>query len=650
MANFTERISVIIDTKMDAAATGFKKLSMDVKAADGVTGKFKAGWSNLTDSLRNSPASMAIAGAAAIAMAGQVLEAGVALEQMDAKADAVFGDSLGDVSKWAEENAGAFGLTERSAINAAAGIADLLKPMGFTTAAATEQTIALMDLSASLAAWSAGKYDAAEVSEILAKAMLGEREQLKSLGISITEADVSARLAEKGQKDLTGAALAQAKAMATQELIMEKSTDAQKAWNDGSMDGVKAANESKAKYGELSETLTEALYPIVAELAPAVAELATELQPAAEGLADVTKWAVGAAKALDAYNRAAKIASLTNPLTAIPTAREWAASHTQIDTTSASLEQFTATMREHYPEVGTATNMLEDWVAANGDAGLTVEELEAAIYGLDDAFVAAHDAGDRGTDSVNYYTDALGNAVDIISAASTATNELTDAGKGAGPAMDDLRDALDDAASAGDDLETHLKGVRDILDELNEEEAALDLADQMDATKKAAEEAFYAGVEGAEDFAAKQRDAQREAIELKRKVIEYGDSIGGIPAEKLTEINALIDAGDVDAVQRELDRLTQARTVTLFLQASGGGSGYGGGGSSGAGTGGGGAGNGGGFGKNNLEGAGASRGGIVVNVSAGLVTNPGQIGEQVAALLTTWANDGGRAAWMGGTP
>ena len=60
--------------------------------------------------------------------------------------------------------------------------------------------------------------------------MLGEREQLKSLGISITEADVKQRLLKMGMEDLTGVQLQQAKATATQQLIFEKSTDAQAAF------------------------------------------------------------------------------------------------------------------------------------------------------------------------------------------------------------------------------------------------------------------------------------------------------------------------------------------------------------------------------------------------------------------------------------
>jgi len=204
----------------------------------------------------------------------QVLETGGALDTMAKKAAVVFGDSIGAVKDWADANANAMGLTSAQAIGAAASMGDLLKPMGFTAQAAADMSTKMIDLSGALAAWSGGEVDAQQVSELLTKAMLGETDGLKQLGISISAAEVQARLLAKGQKDLTGEALAQAKAIATQELIMEKSTDAQKAWADGTMDGVKAQNESKASMAQMQETLMQALYPALQAIVPILADVA----------------------------------------------------------------------------------------------------------------------------------------------------------------------------------------------------------------------------------------------------------------------------------------------------------------------------------------------------------------------------------------
>ncbi len=183
------------------------------------------------------------------------------------KTDTVFEGSAAAVKKWADANNEAFGVTDEELAGLAAGFGDLLKPMGFTAQQASEMSMDVVGLSGALSEWSGGTRSAAEVSEILAKAMLGERDSLKELGISITEADVQTRLAAKGQDKLTGAALEQAKALATQELIFEKSTDAQKAYAKGGNETIRAGNKLKAIWGEVQVFLAERLVPILAKVA-----------------------------------------------------------------------------------------------------------------------------------------------------------------------------------------------------------------------------------------------------------------------------------------------------------------------------------------------------------------------------------------------
>lgn len=283
---FQEKLRIVVEAVTDKARAAFAGIGKDVADVDKKTDRLEKSHKDRMGSF--AKATVAGFGVGQIVQfAKQIFDTGTALEAMEAKSETVFGGQVDRVRDWADENAAAMGLTSTAAVGAGAAIADLLKPMGFTTEAAADQTLKLLDLSAALAAWSGGKQDAAGVSEILTKAMLGEREQLKSLGISITEADVTARLAEKGQKGLTGATLAQAKALATQELIYEKSTDAQKAWSDGSMDATKDANKNKAAMDQLGETLAKALLPAVQALIPILtdtAELLVELKPLLDGL------------------------------------------------------------------------------------------------------------------------------------------------------------------------------------------------------------------------------------------------------------------------------------------------------------------------------------------------------------------------------
>lgn len=281
------------------------KLDRVVRKQDDVEGKTSkatdrmgSAWSKLKGSIGGissvlgtlSLGVVGVGGAAAL-MVPKILDAGAGLEALDQKSATVFEGSLASVKEWADANAAAMGMTETQAIAAAAGMADLLKPMGFTADQAADMSTELADLSGALSAWTGGTRSATEVNDILSAALLGERDALKSLGISISEADVQAQLAKKGQEGLTGAALEQAKAQATLELILGKSTDAQKAWADGSMSAIQQQNQSKASIEELKEAFNRGLYPILQGLVPVATEVATWLAEHLPGaIATAKKW------------------------------------------------------------------------------------------------------------------------------------------------------------------------------------------------------------------------------------------------------------------------------------------------------------------------------------------------------------------------
>jgi phage-related protein len=204
----------------------------------------------------------AFAGMAAVGIK-KVLDLNKSIDAMDVKAKTVFAEQLPSMQKWANGLKEAFGTSQREVVNMAAGLADLLKPMGFTGQQAAEMSRKMIDLSGALSRWTGGQRSAAEVSDILSAAMLGERDALQGLGISISALEIESRLAQKGQEKLTGAALAQAEAIATQELILEKSTDAQKAWANGGKEAAEAQNGAASRMQETWEKLAQSAAPII---------------------------------------------------------------------------------------------------------------------------------------------------------------------------------------------------------------------------------------------------------------------------------------------------------------------------------------------------------------------------------------------------
>lgn len=234
---------------------------------------------------------VAAAGGAA-ALGNEVLNTGAKLTAWRQKTATVFEGSAADIREWADKNNEVFGVTDDELAGLAASFGDLLKPMGFTADQAAAMSQDVVGLSGALSEWSGGQRSAAEVSNILSKAMLGEREGLKELGISITQAEVDARLLEKGQQDLTGAALQQAAAVATQELIFAKSTDAQAAFAAGGNEALRAQNGLKAGLAELREQLADRLLPIVTTITQwLVANLPVAFERAGQIAADLkAKW------------------------------------------------------------------------------------------------------------------------------------------------------------------------------------------------------------------------------------------------------------------------------------------------------------------------------------------------------------------------
>lgn len=256
----TERLAIKIDADGQGAVKEVGKVGDSVEDLDKKQGKLAAG-------MKKWGPAAAVAGAglvAGIAPVGvELYKLGADLEQMDAKAKTVFGDQKGLVDAWAKSNANAMGLTRREATGLATNMADLLVPMGMTREQAAKMSTEVIGLSGALSAWSGGQKSASEVAEILQGAMLGEYDALKSLGIGLGAADVEARLAANGQDKLTGAARQQAEALAVQQLILEKSTDAQKAFGDGVQSTNEKMAEQAAKFREAKEALATTLTPAI---------------------------------------------------------------------------------------------------------------------------------------------------------------------------------------------------------------------------------------------------------------------------------------------------------------------------------------------------------------------------------------------------
>jgi len=228
-------------------------------------------------------------GAAFTGIAATSVKVASDFEETSAKFGTIFRDVSKEADAVAKDLQQNFGLSSLAAKELLSNTGDLLTGFNFTGEAALDMAEQVNKLAVDLASFSNASGGAEAVSRSLTKALLGERESLKTYGIAILDADVNQRVFTKGQGDLIGEALRQAKAVATLELAFEQSKN---AVGDFARTQDSLANQSRILQGrfedmrveignlflpvatELVTLLAGGLGPILAELKPAI-ELAT---------------------------------------------------------------------------------------------------------------------------------------------------------------------------------------------------------------------------------------------------------------------------------------------------------------------------------------------------------------------------------------
>lgn len=205
---------------------------------------------------------VAVAAFAGIATAsGLAVKAASDQEQAFGGIEAVFGKQAGPMKEWAKQAAN-IGLSAADAATQANLLGSQLKGSGASAKEAAKESQRLVGLGADLAATYGGT--TAEAVEALNAAFRGEFDSIEKFGVSLKQSDVNARLAAKGQDKLTGTALKQAEAIAKQELIWERTKDAQGGAARESETFAAQMQQLQASVANTAAALGQALLPYVA--------------------------------------------------------------------------------------------------------------------------------------------------------------------------------------------------------------------------------------------------------------------------------------------------------------------------------------------------------------------------------------------------
>ncbi len=215
-----------------------------------------------------------------------------------------------------------FGLSRTAAQGLLSDTGDLLTGFGFTGEAALDLSTQVNELAVDLASFTNFSGGAEGASQALTKALLGERESVKALGISILDADVKAKVLELTQQGLTFESERQAKAQATLAIAIEQSGNAIGDFERSSDSYANQVRIAGAATDDLKTALGENLLPAATNIVSAFAEVtrsfadyvvaANEAKVASENLLDTARGTGG--------DTVAAIVELENRISSVRTA------------------------------------------------------------------------------------------------------------------------------------------------------------------------------------------------------------------------------------------------------------------------------------------------------------------------------------------
>lgn len=353
-----------------------------------------------------------------------------------------------------------------------------------------------------------------------------------------------AEMIDVGSAGLTESLGAVSEAKVIDEEELQKAKD-MRAGMDSLMDAAQ----------DLMLTLGSALAPVIAKLAPLLGEVIEAAGPLAEAVGEVLVEAIEVLLPV--------IEALMPVVGALAKALGFVADAIGLIQPSGLLKEF-GEMSESFDE-------LEKKALA---AGISQEEFQA----MTDAAMASVTDATSVSDGLTKAQEALALSVEKatgrLDLASASASLMGERSRSARDGLNEFNIAQDNASAAADRVKNSINNQKAALDALtgalDAEQAFINLQNQFDNVESAATEAFYAAAGGAADAEQKARDARSANIDLKQSVIDYGSSILNLPAKKVTEMLAQIDAGNAAAVERELEIMARSREIRLNVITSGG--------------------------------------------------------------------------------
>lgn len=282
----SEGMRAAIDkTKHSFAAAGaqIRRTSRQMRVA---IEKTKQAFISAGQGIRNAGAAMTVGFTLPFALATRSFKnAARDAQETRSKFATVFNTMGPQAEAAAEKLAAGYGLAGTQARKLLGDTGDLLTGFGFSQEATLDLSTRVNQLAVDLASFTNFSGGAEGASAALTKALLGERESLKTLGIAILEEDVKKRVALERSQGMRFATERQAKANATLSLALEQSKNAIGDFARTQHDLANQERITAARIIDLKESFGRVLLPVALKVTKVIRKMAvalTELSPGAK--------------------------------------------------------------------------------------------------------------------------------------------------------------------------------------------------------------------------------------------------------------------------------------------------------------------------------------------------------------------------------
>ena len=224
-------------------------------------------------------AGLGVASVAAVTLGKDLVNLGSDANEARSAFETTFGESVPKLSGFVDEFANKAGLAAHELEGLLTQSGAIMQGIEFTGEASADLSVKLATLAGDVASFSNVQGGAEPVMQAFTKALLGERESLKTSGIAIMEADVQTKAFEMTGKSSAAELTKQEKALATYELLLEKTAVQQGDLNRTQESFANKSRAAQAKLKDLKVTMGAELLPVVEELLPVIVDLVTEVGP-----------------------------------------------------------------------------------------------------------------------------------------------------------------------------------------------------------------------------------------------------------------------------------------------------------------------------------------------------------------------------------